>query len=560
MAMRVRPCAPAHAAWCASVLACAGVLAPPIAARAQPPAVATAGAGDPVDPAALARLRAEVAAHERVTETVEWLADVYSPRLTGSDQLGRAGDWAVRTLGAWGLTNARREPWGAFPHGWEPGRFALAVTAPVPYPMIAYPQPWTPGVPGGRVTGTPVLVRFESDSDLARYHGRLRGRIVMNDDPGPWDAPPHLTPDATRLADTALARLAAAPADPAPPPRTAAQLRAMLPAAQRAMLERRARVRRFLAAEGVAALLTYGGGDDGTVFVDAGGDLEAWTDTAPARRTPPVAVVAAEHFGRLVRTLQKGVPLTVELVSESRFVDGTPNAFNVVAELPGQDPALRDEVVLLGAHLDAWAAGTGATDNATGVAVMMEALRALKAAGVPLRRTVRLALWTGEEQVVLGSTAYVRAHVGEPDAGAAAGGPPPRGVGPRATGPHVVAYFNLDKGTGRVRGIAAAGPTPPQAVAGACLAPFAADSGGGAALYTRSIAGLLSDHLPFAAAGVPAFAFVQDPLDYDTRTHHTNMDAVERVQPDALRWNAVVVATCAMQAANRVAPAAAPRR
>jgi hypothetical protein len=289
----------------------------------------------------------------------------------------------------------------------------------------------------------------------------------------------------------------------------------------------------------VAAVLLPGQGDGGTVLVSsAGGSRDR--GGGPLL---PTAVVAAEHYGRIARTLAKGVPVTLELDAVNRFHDADPDAFNVVAELPGGDPRLAGEVVMLGAHLDSWHAGTGATDNGAGVAVMMEAMRVLKATGVPLRRTVRLALWTGEEQGLLGSQAYAARHFGDPATG-------------RATAAHarLSAYFNLDLGAGRIRGIYQQGNAAVGPIFRAWLAPFA--SGGARTVTLASVTG--TDHLSFDAVGLPAFQFIQDPLEYGSRSYHSNMDVYERVQGDDLRWNAAVVATFAMQAANR--DALLPRR
>jgi Zn-dependent M28 family amino/carboxypeptidase len=257
----------------------------------------------------------------------------------------------------------------------------------------------------------------------------------------------------------------------------------------------------------------------------------------------PTVVVAAEHYGRIARTLQKGVPVTLELTARSTFHDGEVGSFNLLAELPGRDPRLRDEVVMVGAHLDSWHGGTGATDNAAGVAVMMEAMRILAASRVRLARTVRIALWTGEEQGLLGSRAYVAAHFGDREA--------------RAWTPaheRFSVYLNLDNGTGRIRGVYQQGNAAVGPILDAWMAPFAA---GG--MRTRTLANTTgTDHLSFDAVGLPAFQFIQDPVEYGGRTYHTSMDVYERLQADDLRWNALVVATFAMQAANR--PAKLPRK
>jgi carboxypeptidase Q len=245
-------------------------------------------------------------------------------------------------------------------------------------------------------------------------------------------------------------------------------------------------------------------------------------------------VLAAEHYGRIARTLAKGVPVTLELNAQNRWYDADRNAFNVVAEIPGADRRLKDEVVMVGAHFDSWHAGTGATDNAAGSAVMMEALRILKASGVPLKRTVRVGLWTGEEQGLFGSRAYVRQHFGD---------------AATHTPEHAKfdVYFNVDNGTGKIRGVYLQGNDAAAPLFDAWMSPF---KGRGMKTLTRANTGG-TDHLSFDAVGLPGFQFIQDDVEYGTRTHHSNMDLYERLQPDDMKWNAVVVASFVMQAANR---------
>ena len=508
--------------------AAAALLAAGIAIAAAPALRAQAPA-DRVDAALLARIRVEALERSRVMETLSWLTDVHGPRLTGSPAARRAGDWAARTLAGWGASGARLEPWGPFGRGWSSEGFALAVVAPHPYPVIAYPGAWTPGT-AGAVRAEAVVAQLDSEPDLARYRGRLRGRFVLVG--APREVPPSYAPQATRYSDAQLDSLAALPAPVPRPQLTAAERFARLPAELQREIAFAPRRDRRLAEEGAAAVLVQGRGSGGTVFVASeGGSREPG-----AGPLLPTVVVAAEHYGRIARTVARGVPVTLELRADNRFHDADPNSFNVVAELPGSDPALRDEVVLLGAHLDSWHAGTGATDNAAGVAVMMEAVRVLRAARVPLRRTVRVALWTGEEQGLLGSRAYVQRHLG------GQGGAPPTREHAR-----LAAYFNLDNGTGKIRGIYQQGNAAVGPIFEAWMAPFR-DGG----MRTRTLANTTgTDHLSFDAVGLPAFQFIQDPVEYGTRSHHSNADVYERAQGDDLRWNAMVMATFAMQAANR---------
>jgi hypothetical protein len=513
---------PRRARGVAAVTLLLGVLAGP---RVSP---LGAQPHDAADDALVARIREEATTRSQVVATVGWLTDVLGPRLTGSPATRAAGEWTVRTLAGWGIENARLERWGPFGRGWSSERFSLAVLAPQPYPVIAYPSAWTPGTPGP-VTAEAVLVRVDSAGDLARYRGRLRGRFVLVG--APAELPPRFEPQARRYTEAELDSMAALPAPEPRPPLTDAERWARLPERVRREAELAPLRARLFADEGVAAVLLRGEGDDGTVLVSSvGGSREPG-----AGPLVPTAVLAAEHYGRIARTLEKGVPVTLELNAVNRFHDVELGSFNVVAELPGGDPRLAGEVVMIGAHLDSWHAGTGATDDAAGVAVMMEAMRVLKAARVPLRRTVRLALWTGEEQGLLGSRAYVARHLGDPATG-------------RTAPAHArfSAYFNLDLGAGRIRGIYAQGNAAVAPIFGAWLAPFRA--GGARTVTLASITG--TDHLPFDALGLPAFQFIQDPLEYGSRSYHSNMDVFERVQGEDLRWNAAVVATFAMRAAN----------
>jgi hypothetical protein len=285
----------------------------------------------------------------------------------------------------------------------------------------------------------------------------------------------------------------------------------------------------FFVDEGVAALLEPGRGDGGTVFVGSGGSRDP--------KAPPVApqvVLAVEHYGRILRTLEKNIPVTLELHVENRFHDGDLMAFNVLAELPGSDKA--DEIVMLGAHFDSWHAGTGATDNAAGSAVMMEALRILKASGLRPRRTIRLALWSGEEQGLLGSRAYVKQHLGDRETMAL-----------RPAHAKLSGYFNVDNGTGAIRGVYLQGNEAVAPVFAAWMEPFR--NLGMTTLTIRNTSG--TDHLAFDAVGLPGFQFIQDPVEYETRTHHSSMDVYERLQARDMMHNAVIVASFVYQAAMR---------
>ena len=522
------------------------LLALPLAAgvaRAQVPA---APRGDAPDAALVARIEDEGFNRSQVMDVMSWLTDVHGPRLTGSPATRAAADWAMKTMTGWGLANVKLETWGPFGRGWTNERFSLQAVAPQQWPVIAYPSAWTPGTEGA-VRGEAVFVQIDSAPDFARYRGKLRGKFVLTGAPRELRA--HFEPEASRLTDARLEQMAQPPQPGAARGGRGGNAAGAFAAARELAATRN----RFFAEEGIAAVLTQGQGDGGTVFVSsAGGSRDAASQPAF-----PTVVLAAEHYGRIARTLSRSVPVTLELNAKNTWHDGDPSSFNIVAEIPGTDPRLKDEVVMIGAHFDTWHTGTGATDNSAGTAIMMEALRILKAAKVPLRRTVRIGLWTGEEQGLLGSRAFAREKFGTADS-----------TGLKQTAAQAAAhgkfsvYFNVDNGTGKIRGVYMQGNEGAAPVFDAWMAPF--KTRGMRTLTLANTGG--TDHLSFDALGLPGFQFIQDPVEYGTRTHHSNMDVFERVQADDMKWNSVVVATFAMQAANRderfprkPAPGAAPR-
>jgi hypothetical protein len=402
------------------------------------------------------------------------------------------------------------------------------VLEPTPYPIIAYPGAWSESTKGTQAGGV-VFVKIDSEPDLAKYRGKLRNQWVMRAPP-PDSLPAHFRPDATRQTDSSLAVMAAR--QPAAPGggrggRGGGRGGAANPTWP-------ATLAKFWLDEGALGFLTTGPrNDDGTVFASATGNRQP-----NAERTLPTTILAAEHYGRIFRTIEKGVPVKLEINSQNKFYSDDLNSFNIVGELPGTDPRLKDEVVMLGAHFDSWHTGTGATDNVAGSAVMLEAMRILKTLNLPMKRTVRIGLWTGEEQGLLGSRAYVRKHYGYTDS-----------LGQHFTPENakISAYYNVDNGTGAIRGIyqqenAAVGPIFKQ-----WLEPF---KDLGASTVTISNTGG-TDHQSFDAANIPGFQFIQDGIDYNTRTHHSNMDLYERLQRRDMMQNAVIVAAFVYNTANR---------
>ncbi len=503
---------------------------------------------EPVDDAAVTKIRDEAFNRSQAMSMLSWLTDVHGPRLTGSPVTRRAAEWTLGQLRGWGLANARLESWGPFGRGWTNDKFLAQVTAPVPFTIIGYPQAWTPGT-NGLVSTSVVYLKATREADLAQYRGTLRGKVVILQ---PMRAvPARFEPQAKRLSDDELAKLEAAPmpapagqfgaqrpspAAPAAPATAADSARVRQMDAMRATQAFNAQRAQFLQQEGVAAILESGRGDDGTVFTPNGASRDPKT---PA--TIPVITTAIEHYGRIFRAVEKGVPVTMDLDVKNTFYDNDLNSFNIVAEIPGSDPQLKDEVVMLGGHFDSWHAATGATDNAAGSVAMLEAVRILQATGLKPKRTVRIALWTGEEQGLLGSRAYTREHFGTRDS-------------LKAAASKVSVYFNLDNGTGAIRGVWMQGNDKVAPIFRSWMRPFADK---GVKTLTLSNTGG-TDHLSFDALGIPGFQFIQDDVEYGSRTHHSNMDTYERIQEDDMKLNAAVIASFVYQAANR--PALFPRK
>jgi len=480
-----------------------------------------------VDVPTIERIKTEAMDHSQIMDITSWLTDVHGPRLTGSPSAKAAGDWAVATMKGWGLTNPHMEWWGPFGRGWSSERFSAQITAPVPAQLIAYPGAWSTGTNGSE-SGQVIRISMDSMSDLAAARGTVRGKWVIVQPPA--ELKPKFEPLAARYTDDQLAGMAAVV-----PPTQAQQARRGMrnfggPRTGPNMTDER---RKFLVEEGALGELRPGRGDGGTVFVSATGSRAV--DAPPS---VPTIVLAAEHYGRIWRMLERKVPVTVEIESKVRFHDDNLNSFNIFAEIPGTDPKLKDEVVMIGAHFDSWQAGTGATDNAAGSAVMMEAMRILKKLDLKPRRTIRIGLWTGEEQGLIGSREYVSKHLATRDS---------TGVHPTDQWGKFAAYFNVDNGTGKIRGIYQQSNPDVGPIFEAWMKPF--NAGGMKTTTITNTGG--TDHQAFDAVGLPGFQFIQDPVEYSTRTHHSNMDTYERIQEDDMKWNAAVLASFAWQAAQR---------
>lgn len=502
------------------------------------------------------RIRDEGLNHSHVMEFGSALMDGIGPRLTASPNAKKANEWTRDTLAKLGLENAHLEDWGEFGLGWQQLKAWARMVTPDTAVLIVQATPWSPST-AGPVTGDVVLVNISDEKDFDKYKGKLAGKVVLYGVLRP--VPPVDKALFDRYTDKELEEIAAFPVSG-----NAGGIPPEMQARMKANQERQKlvdKLAQFFAAEKVAAVIEpsrdgkNGGGSGGTLFDDNGATLGRTPYVAEKRVRIPVVVAAIESYGRLYRLAQAHAPVTVELDVETKISGEHEHAFNTVAEIPGSDPKLKEQVVMVGGHLDSWIAGTGATDNGAGVIVAMEAVRILKALDVKPRRTIRIALWTGEEQGILGSKGYVKEHFGS----AARSTAPDqlqlpeymrRSAGPLTIKPEqrlVSAYFNVDNGTGKIRGIYTQGNAAIAPIFAQWIAPL--KDLGVATITNRNTGG--TDHLSFDAVGIPGFQFIQDALDYESRTHHSNEDVVERLQPADLKQIATIEAIFLYNAAQR---------
>jgi hypothetical protein len=478
-----------------------------------------------VDYDAIYRIKEEGFQRSQVMEVMSYLTDVYGPRLTNSPNYKNAADYAAKKLNEWGLAGVKLEPWGPFGPGWSNELTLIRAVSPQAYPIIGYPKAWSAGT-SGPLSAEAVLVKIDPNDREARglenYTGKLRGKIVLLGNTR--DVKPIFEAPGRRYTEKELDELTLLEPAAARPAYNENVRRQFMEAARKRM--------QFLKDEGAVAILDEGrNGDGGTVFV---GGVNPRDPKDPNYVAIPQLTIAAEHYGRIARTLDKNIPVTLELNIKNTFNEADPNSFTIVGEIPGTDKA--EEVVMVGGHFDSWHAGTGATDNAAGSAVMMEVMRILKATGLKPRRTIRIGLWSGEEQGLLGSRAYVKQHFADRET---------MQLNPEHA--RLAGYFNVDNGTGAIRGVYLQGNEAVAPIFSAWMAPFR--SLGMTTLSARNTGG--TDHLSFDAVGLPGFQFIQDEVEYDTRTHHSNMDVYERIQPQDMMNNAVIVASFAYQTANR---------
>ena len=500
-------------------------------------------AQEKVDLSVINRIKSEEFQNSKVMEHAFYLTDVHGPRLAGSPGYQAAAEWAMREMTKWGLANVKKESF-EFGRGWTNSRFVAQMKEPQYTVLIGAPRPWSPGT-NGAVSGEPVIAQICGDADMAKFKGKLKGKIVLTQDPVP--VAPETALAMRRYTDAELAAEALAPdpsprspfSAPIPNLRGGSRARGGCPAEQRtpgqpydreAARQRRNKINQFLRDEGVLVTITPSyTGEGGLVFSSAAGSQNP-KDPLP----PPAVALTLEHYDRIARLIQRKQPVTLEFDIQNRFLDDTKDSFNVTAELPGT--TRRDQVIMIGGHLDSWTFGEGATDNAAGCSVMLEVMRLLKTLDLKMARTVRIALWGAEEEGLLGSKAYVKQHFADP-----------ADMKTRPEHATLSGYFNVDNGSGRIRGVYLQGNDMMRPVFEAWLAPF--KDLGASTITIRDTGG--TDHLSFDAVGLPGFQFIQDPIEYSSRTHHSNMDVFDRLQSSDLVQASAIVAAIVYHAAVR---------
>ena len=503
--------------------------------------------------AVIDKIRDEGLNHSQVMQTLSYLTDVIGGRLTNSPNMKRANEWTRDTMTKWGMQNAKLEPWGPFGRGWSLKGFSAQVVDPQVFPVIAYPKAWSPSTKG-IVTSEVVYFDAKTEADLEKYKGKLNGKIVLVSS-GTREVKADFGGMGTRRSDEDLKKMAewTAPTTRAQNQMTDEQRRA-----QREAFIFNIKRNNFLLQEGAAVVVDSSSkGSGGTLFVGGAtvaqdlpsdttnlnfrGGLRSSDKAAEAKMVPQMTMTI-EDYNRLVRMIQLGITPKMSVDIRAQYHDEDLMGYNTVAEIPGTDPALKDEIVMLGGHLDSWHSSGGATDNAAGSAVAMEAARIILASGLKPRRTIRVALWSGEEQGLNGSREYVKQQFGEMK-GAGQGQP-----GELVKTPNydkLSAYYNLDNGTGRIRGVYMQGNAAVRPYFEAWLAPFV--DLGAATLTMQNTGG--TDHLSFDRIGLPGFQFIQDEIEYSTRTHHSNQDNFDRIQAEDMKQAATVMAAFVYQTA-----------
>ena len=499
--------------------------------------------GDKVDLGALTQIKNEAFNRSQVMENLFYISEVYGPRVNNSGNHRAAAEWAMKQLKDWGLKNVHLEKWGPFGDGWQIKKYYGALESPAYASLIGFPLAWTPGT-NGPVTADAVLAPMHSQEDFAKYKGKLKGKIVLIFDPR--ELALHTEAEAHRLTDEEVAARTKTedpsqtgffPRRPgAGAPRPGEYTPSTLSTAAPTGRVLRNQVNAFLKEEGVAVALTPGyAGDGGTVFASYGGSQDPKDPVGP-----PMAAITPEQYNRICRLIQHGITPKLTFDIETEYQKDDQMAFNVIGEIPGTSKA--DEVVMVGGHFDSWQGGTGATDNGTGSSVAMEAVRILATLKKPMARTVRVALWGGEEEGLYGSLAYVQQHFAPRDT-----------MKKTPEYDKLNVYFNDDSGSGKFRAVSALGNAQLAAIFQSWIAPIKD-------LGIESVVGLTAgpqtepggtDSTSFSWIGLDGVGFMQDPLEYGTRTHHSNMDLYDRVQKGDVMQGAMIEAWFAYNAATR---------
>ena len=483
-----------------------------------------AGAQDRVDLDTIYKIKQEAIQNSKVMDHLFYLTEVHGQRLTGSPNYKKAAEWVVTQLQGMGLKNARLEKWGPFGRAWQNERFAAHLLEPSYQPLIGFPLAWSKST-DGVVTGEAVLAVIRTEEEMANWKGKLKGKIVLTE--APRDIQLLDKPFSSRYTDKELEEIAAAP-DMTP---RMPGGRAGAPGNFMQQMALRKKLAAFWAEEGPAVLVQHGyRNDGGTVTASSAGNRDPSMPLAP-----PTIAITPEHYNRIYRLLDKKIPVKLEVEVRNTIGDTNDESYNVVADIPGTGKH-KDEIVIIGGHLDSWHGGTGATDNGAGSAVMMEVIRVLTKLKLPLDRTVRIALWSGEEQGLLGSRTYVKEVFADPTT-----------MKTTEAWEKLSAYYNIDNGGGKIRGIYLQGNEAARPVFESMLAPF--KDMGAATVTIKNTTG--TDHQAFDAVGLPGFQFIQDPLEYSTRTHHSNMDTYDRIQRGDMIQMSTILSSLVYHTANR---------
>lgn len=480
-------------------------------------------AQEKIDIQTIQKIKDEGMKNSQVMDYMSWLTDVMGDRLTGSPSYRDATKWTVDKLKEIGLVKANAEACGVIGRGWDTEKAYAAVVSPKYFPLTVSPKAWT-GSTNGYIKGEVKLLNITNDEELEKYRGKLKGAIVIT---APVkELTEHYIPDAKRYSEKELEEMKNPPA-----PRNPQQPQQQRKSPDYARLSMFYKVSTLLKEEGAALILEPARGDYGTIFTATGGSRKAGDPEAISS-----VLIPAEQYNRMVRILEKNIPLVVEAEIKNKFYDSNPLGYNVIAEIPGTDPLLKEEIVMLGGHLDGCHGGTGASDDATGVAVCMEAVRILKALNIQPKRTIRIALWDAEESGLVGSRNYVTEHFYDRNAKKI-----------KSEYDKFYVYFNYDNGTGKIRGIYTQSNKEAMPIFEEWLKPlYDLDA---KTVTNRNTGG--TDHLSFDAAGLPGFQFIQDPISYDTRIHHTTMDTYDHTIKEDLIQSATIMAAFIYNASMR---------